>query len=404
MSPSAEEDPAVLDALADEAEELDGYFSDAPLDPQPRYPPLDESLDSAIILTNLPNVPESKLDKLTKVITKTVSRIGTLAANADTDFSGVYMPLDKASGSTTGVCLVVYETALDAAKAVEVLQGYKFDKNHSLTVTPLSRAHALADMAHDLAADYVPPAPVPFSDPPNAVAWTQDNHQRDEFFIRAGKETVVYWWDAQKDPVVDYDGEREKEAGVVWCEYYCHWSPKGNYLATLVPARGVILWSGPNYEKVGRLVAPGVQQILFSPQETYVLTNNLDASDNAAVKVYEVRTGKLLRAFPLFPGGKVPEEGGPPPPPFRWSPDDSYLARQGDDLISIFETPGMRLLDQRSLPAPGIADFVWSPSDNTIAFWVRTAMQADAGSRWFCRIHLVSHLSLFSVTLPHNQP
>ena len=33
---------AIDDQLAAEAEELDGYFSDAPLDVQVEYPPLDE--------------------------------------------------------------------------------------------------------------------------------------------------------------------------------------------------------------------------------------------------------------------------------------------------------------------------------------------------------------------------
>merc|ERR1712137_400847 len=58
--------------------------------------------------------------------------------------------------------------------------------------------------------------------------------------------------------------------------------------------------------------------------------------------------------------------------------DDQYLARQGKDLISIFETPGMRLLDQRSLATPGICDFQWSPSDNIIAYWAPEANNSPA--------------------------
>ena len=79
------------DDLAAEAEELDGYFSDAPLDPQPVYPALNERFDTAIVITNLPKVPESKLEKLTKVVMKLVSKIGTLQATDE--FSGVMMPM-----------------------------------------------------------------------------------------------------------------------------------------------------------------------------------------------------------------------------------------------------------------------------------------------------------------------
>lgn len=387
---------AVDDRLADEAEELDGYFSDAPLDPQPRYPKLDESLRTAIVLTNLPKVPESKLEKLAKVIIKTVSRIGPLAITDD--FPGVYMPLavgqdkdDEKEAKTAGICLVEYTSIEHAKMAVEVLQDYTFDKSHILTVTSLERARQLslgkslaADNTNAGAAEFVAPTPPPFTEPPRAVAWMEDAHQRDEFVIRAGADTVVHWWDAKQSPVVDYDGQREKQGGQVWCEYYCHWSPAGSYLATLVPARGVILWSGPHYEKVGRFVAPGVQNVLFSPGETYLLTNNMDPRDAQAIKVYDISSGRLLRAFSLFPSDWTADsnsngEGGPPPPQaFSWSADDKYLARQGKDMISIFETPSMRLLDQRSLDTPGICDFQWSPTDNIIAFWAPEADNSPA--------------------------
>jgi translation initiation factor 3 subunit B len=106
--------------------------------------------------------------------------------------------------------------------------------------------------------------------------------------------------------------------------------------------------------------------VVFSPQENYLLTNNEDPADPAAIKVYHIPTGNLMRAFPLFPDG-VPTDQ--PPPPFLWSHDDKYLARMGNGLISIFETPSMRLLDKRSLAAEGICEFQWSPKANVLAYW-----------------------------------
>jgi translation initiation factor 3 subunit B len=364
-----DEEEEEQDLLALEAAELDGYFSDAPLDPVAEYPELNETFDTAVVISNLPKVPESKLEKLTNVVMKLITRIGTLVVNDNPDaannFEGVLMPFDKELGKTKGFCLVEYETAEQAKNAVEVLQGYKFDKNHSLTVTLYPRALYLKAMP---TGDFQPPKPVPFVEKPNATSWLEDPNQRDSFVIRFQKETVVSWFDAKNDPVLDYDGAREQEAGVQWCEYYCHWSPYGSYLATLVPGRGVILWSGSNYEKVARFVAPGVRGIVFSPQENYILTNNEQADDPAAIKVYHIPTGKLLRAFPLYPDNvPVTEE---PPPPFLWSHDDKYLARMGDGLISIFETPTMRLLDKRSLAAEGITEFQWSPKANVLAYWV----------------------------------
>ena len=363
MSDDHEPPNSVEALLADEAEELDGYFSDAPLNPTPNYPTLDASFDNCIVITNLPQVNESKREKLYKVVAKLVNKVGTVVATEQ--FEGVDMPYDATKDLTLGFCLVEYSTPEQAKNAAEVLQGYKFDKNHALRTTLYSRAQTLQSIA---TMEFAEPPPTPFEQRPDAAEWLKDPLQRDEFLVRFGRETVVNWWDAKNDPVLDYDGAREKDAGLQWCEYYCHWSPHGSYLATLVPARGAILWSGSNYEKAGRFVAPGVKHVLFSPQETYLLTNNENPNDPAAIKVYHIPTGKLLREFPLYPD-KVSRDG--PPPPMLWSFDDQYLARRGEGLISVYETPSMRLLDQKSLLAEDVTEFQWSPKANILAYWVR---------------------------------
>jgi translation initiation factor 3 subunit B len=209
-----------------------------------------------VVITNLPRVQENRYEKLIKVVTKLVSKIGTLQSTEE--FSGVFMPMHE--GGTKGFCFVEYETQEDAKKAVEVLQGYKFDKNHELTVTLYERARKLEFIDTSI---FREPEPAAFEEKPNAMEWLEDPNQRDEFMVRYNKETVVYWYDAKNDPAVDYDGSREKDAGVAWCEYYCHWSPAGSYLATLVPPKGVILWSGRNYDKVGRFVARKLNRIVY---------------------------------------------------------------------------------------------------------------------------------------------
>lgn len=237
------------DQLAAEAEELDGYFSDAPMDVEVDYPPLNESMETSVVITNLPKVSESKAEKLNKVVMKLVSKIGPLQATET--FNGLLVPTDE-SGNTLGFCFVEYETADAAKNCVEVLQGYKFDKNHALSVTLYERAKQLQRVD---TTTFQEPKPTAFTEKPNAAEWLEDPNQRDAFVTRFGKETVVSWFDGRNDPVVDYDGAREKEAGVAWCDYYCHFSPAGSFLATLVPPRGVILWSGKDYEKSGRFPA-----------------------------------------------------------------------------------------------------------------------------------------------------
>ncbi len=49
-------------------------------------------------------------------------------------------------GSTVGCTFIKYKLVGDAKKAMEVLEGRKFDKNHSLHVTPYKRATHLEEV------------------------------------------------------------------------------------------------------------------------------------------------------------------------------------------------------------------------------------------------------------------
>lgn len=282
------------------------------------------------------------------------------------------MPTDPNTGATLGFALVEYTTVASAEQAVKSLTGYPFDKNHSLTAIPYVRAIELANLEDT---EFTTPEPAPFVEKPNTSTWLLDPSQRDQFVVRQGKETVVYWSDGKHDPAVDYDGKREKEAGISWCEYYVQWSPGGSYLATMVPAKGVILWGGSNFEKLGRFPAPGVEVVNFSPQEKFFLTSNNRANDPEAIKIFSIETGKLLRAFPLFPKDffdadmTQQEKNQIPPPTFQWSHDDKFIARMSKDKILIYDTSNMTLLDKRSLTADGIHEFQFSPNANILAYW-----------------------------------
>lgn len=365
--------------LEEESMSLDGYFSDEPLNPQPNYPALRETFETSVIITNLPKAPANKVEKLKKVVHRLVGKIGPLATT-DT-FPGIHLPVDSATGFTAGFAFVEYQTAADAEKAVESLAEYNFDKNHRLKVTPYIKALQIKDLEEQ---EFTQPDPAPFVEKPNTSLWLQDPSQRDQFVIRQGKETVVYWSDGRHDPIMDYDGKREKDAGVAWCEYYVQWSPRGLYLATMVPSKGVILWGGSNFEKLGRFRSPGVQLVNFSPQENFFLTSNNNRNDPDAIKIFSIKTGALLRRFPLFPKDFFPEDmtqqerAQVPPPPFQWSHDDSYLARMGKDLISIYDTKDMKLLDSRSLTTNGIREFQFSPKKNVLAYWAPESGNAPA--------------------------
>lgn len=309
---------------------------------------------------------------MTKVVNRLVSKIGTLASSSENDYSGLQIPVNPETSFTYGFAFVEYASLEDARQAVTSLKDYPFDKNHKLNASPYTRAIELATV---IDGEFTQPEPAPFVQKPNTSTWLQDPSQRDQFVIRQGKETVVYWSDGRHEPSMDYDGSREKKAGVAWCEYYVQWSPLGSYLATMVPSKGVILWGGSKYDKLARFPSPGVQNVLFSPEENYMLTSNNNREDPEAIKIFSIQSCALLRAFSLFPSNFIPpnmteaEMQQIMPPPFHWSHDDKYLARMGKDLITVYETPSMRLLESRSLSANGIREFQFSPKANILAYW-----------------------------------
>ena len=107
----ADDEAARIQAeLERETEELynDGYFSDNSLDLQPRYPKLRQTFETAIIVLNLPKVPQTKVEKLTKVVKKIVSRLGVLAAS-EGGFGGFLMPFNEEKAITEGFAIIDFQ-------------------------------------------------------------------------------------------------------------------------------------------------------------------------------------------------------------------------------------------------------------------------------------------------------
>jgi translation initiation factor 3 subunit B len=162
-----------------------------------------------------------------------------------------------------------------------------------------------------------------------------------------------------------------------WTESEVQWSPKGTYLATF-HRQGIALWGGPNFDRIARFAHPGVRYIDFSPSEEYLVSYSEDApeskedpgvsdfllsSSSQQIVIWNIRTGKKIRGF----------NAGPKPvhwPALKWSANDKYVARLGENVIAIYETPAMQLLDKQPLKVEGVKEFSWSPKDNLLAYWV----------------------------------
>jgi translation initiation factor 3 subunit B len=86
----------------------------------------------------------------------------------------------------------------------------------------------------------------------------------------------------------------------------------------------------------------------------------------------------MLRSFPLENAPAADKSASSNPtvkiewPVFKWSFDDKYFAKMttgAQGAISVYETPGMGLIDKKSIKVENIQAFYWSPCDHTISYW-----------------------------------
>ncbi|KAJ0392325.1 hypothetical protein P43SY_003156 [Pythium insidiosum] len=362
-----------LASLRKEAEQYADYLSDEEVEDEVATQKHEEDdfchdFSMCVVVGGLPVIDNSKHGKLLNVVKKIFSQVGAVV---DID-----MPFG-ANGMTTGFAFVEFEQEAHAADAVRTINNFALDKRHTLLVNKYEDLHKFESTP----AEFVAPKVDKFVEPKNLKTWLTDSARRDMFALRHGTETEIFWSD-KGEISLDYAGDREKQNGKQWCSQYVLWSPQGTYFATFHP-QGVALWAGEHYEKVGRFAHRNVKIAVFSPNENYLITLSESEVDNAIV-VWEVKTGKLLRSFPLGkPTGEKGEVVQGIMTPFKWSADDRFVARRGKDVISVYELPSMKLLDKKSLKADGVHDFFWSPTDPVLAYW------APEGNNVPARVSLV---------------
>ena len=404
------------DDIKDFLEETRGW---EPSKPQP----FEADFSSSIVVDCLPVVTSDKVPKLLSALVKIYSQAAAYISDAD-----IYMPLDKDTNTTCGFCFITFRTGGDAQVAISLTQGYNLEKTRSFKVTPFSDLEKYRKMP-DV---YTAPEMSAFKPRPDPTNYLVDAHCRDQFVTRHGTDTAIAWANLTgEDPTKVYGGEREKEDGKVWCDSYVFWSPQGTYLATF-HKQGVKLWGGKDFEAQGKFGHHGVEVIDFSPCERYIITYRYAQDANydpaEAIIVWDVRTGAKLRAFelknPLDPKFQVQctitvekenkklqrtflgrileytwndahgvgeftiEEGNQvhrgithdsdhkvtpmmDPNRLKWSPDGSFVARLGCDVITVYDVPSMTILDKKSLVAKEVLEFCWCPSAtrNVISYW-----------------------------------
>ncbi|KAI5586795.1 hypothetical protein POPTR_006G267500v4 [Populus trichocarpa] len=326
----------------------------------------DYGLGNTIVVDNLPVVPKEKFDKLEGVVNKIYSQIGVIKED------GLWMPVDPGTQKTLGYCFIEYNTPQEAELAKEKTNGYKLDRAHIFAVNMIEDFNRFMKVPDE----WAPPEIRPYVPGENLQHWLTDEKARDQFVIRTGSDTEVFWNDARHlkpDPVY-------KRA--YWTESFVQWSPLGTYLAT-VHRQGAAVWGGDStFNRLMRYAHPQVKFIDFSPGEKYLVTysshepSNPRDANRVVINIFDVRTGKVMRDFKgsadEFSIGGAGGVAGVSWPVFRWGggKDDKYFAKIGKNMISVYETESFSLVDKKSLKAENVMDFIWSPTDPIFALFV----------------------------------
>lgn len=330
----------------------------------------DTGFGSVIVVSNLPTVPAEKYEKLKGVINKIYGQIGSLGS--------VYMPVDATTKMSKGFAFVEFATPQEAQAAREQTNKFQLDKNHVFAVNMFDDIDKYARVPDT----YHTPESKPFSPPENLNAYMLDKLGRDQFVLRSGDLTEVYWNDGKRNRS-DLVYQRQN-----WTESYVQWSPLGNYITT-IHRQGAQTWGGSKWERLQRFAHQNVRLIDYSSNEKYLVTYSshepMGPRESATVclNIFDTRTARKLRVFegPAEEYSVGATGGAMQWPIFKWAGgrEDVFFARLSKNAISVYQAPEMGLIDKRSVKLEAVQDFAWSPSDPVIAAY--TSEQGNLPAR-----------------------
>ncbi|KAL5495196.1 PRT1 [Sanghuangporus weigelae] len=322
--------------------------------------------DNILVVDGVPVIDNSKLEKLLVKISKEFGKKG-----AHIKPENIFVPWDEKSGKSKGFVFMEFKNADDAMYALNAMNGHPFDARHTFLINRFTDIEKYVEMDETFAE----PEPEQYQPKEHLRAWLADPQGRDQYVTYRQDDVTVHWHGKPSQSGVAYERRN-------WTDLYVSWSPLGTMLATL-HRQGVRLWGGPSWSPVQKFAHPLVKLIDFSPNERYLVTwsnepivipegapqgpQYLSYEDEGnSIAVWDIKTGNLLRTFPTQ--NTQQEEDGKPGtkkqqmqwPALKWSPDDRYVARvTPGQQISVYEVPGMGLLDKKSIKIEGVVDFEW---------------------------------------------
>lgn len=318
---------------------------------------LDEDFDNILIIDNLPKIDASKEEKLLGVLKKNL--FGPV--NAIPRDGGCLMPRDPETGISRGYLFIEFQTAEIAASVAKIANGYRLDKSHVLSALKFADFDGLKELPEE----FVEPAVESFVEKEFLKSWLLDPKARDQFVTCSGNQTNIYYNNRSGAPEQTF-------SRASWTDGTVKWSPLGSFLCTF-HGQGVALWGGASWTKLSRFPHTQVKGAFFSPQERFLVTQSAFNPSNPSdpnVFVWEVQTGKVLRAFIVEELTGEDLSALESRCVLQWSFDDSHASRVLSDHVAIYEVPSFALIDKKGLKVDGVREISWSPVDLNLVYWV----------------------------------
>jgi translation initiation factor 3 subunit B len=326
---------------------------------------LEQGFDCFVVIDGLPEVTEEQKPKLLKFLMKKLNQVGKTREDQ------VHMPIGE-DGKSLRFAFVEYSSAAEAAAAIRQLDEVPLDKKHTLRVNKLTDIERFGREGR-VDENYTAPHIDEFS-PREHLRWflkDPSGRGRDQFAMYRGESVSILWNNSRDQPETIVERQN-------WTETFLEWSPLGTYL-TSVHQQGVQLWGGPSWTRFCRFPHPFVNLLQFSPGEKYLVTwSNRPISipdeghpalsmddDGKNYVIWDVETGRPLRSFQNLDTAPTddPKRAKFAWPAFKWSADDKYVARMTPgQSISVYELPGMLLLNKTSIKIEGVQEFDWAPA------------------------------------------
>ena len=204
----------------------------------------------------------------------------------------------------------------------------------------------------------------------NTKEWLLDPRSKEQFLVSYENRFEVAWNTCDKN--LSWNDTNQKKPEIILelqkpRNNRHEWSPMGNYLASILYDKGVLLsvvtstsseTKSNGYKVIRQFAHPRVELIMFSPDERYLVTSSDDQ--------------RLVRIWDLYFGDKVFEIKDQEKvwPPIYWSHDGAYFAEMNENLLIIYDSSKMEILNKKAIKIDGIQKFSWSTSQNIIAYYI----------------------------------